>query len=655
LTLTAKGSVTEFKQFKLDFLTDLSQQNQTALIISGSGTSEPATQTADLKIQLQVALPVLLKLAPQPGANLSSGAVDATATISQKGETQTIAGKLSLASLTGKFGNDLFQNYAVGADFNVIKNGAQLQSVQAKGNLNDNGKSGGNFDVSMNYDDKKNLAIAAKLDGLNENGLRPFLESALGDKKLVSIALNGNATAQFDEQNNFTVKSDLQLANLVVNDPAGKIPATPLAANFQLDVAQKNKVAELKQVKITLTPTDRAKNELQLSGTMDLSKSNAIAGNLKLAADSLDVTRYYDLFGAQQKPAVAANPQAQPANAAPTEKANQEPEAAHLPFGVFTVDATIGKFYLREIELSDLTAMTKIDGSHVVLNPCKFTMNGGPVTATADLNLGVPGYEYNFAFNANRVPIAPLANSFSADYKGRAKGDLLADINIKGAGTTGKNLKKTLTGNVDIILTNALIEIASQNSGTKPKSSTTLGFLGGQLGNLLSGTVKLISGALGLNELQTAPLTGLDAHVKLGGGKITATQVATGSAAFQAQTVGTVTIANVLTNSTVDNWPVHLALARNSAQRLGWVPPNAPANQMYFSIPDFTTLNGTIGAPGAKLDKVVLAAIVGKAGLKVYSEVSGQGTKGATNTVQEIQNLLNSKAAGKVLDFLKKK
>jgi hypothetical protein len=270
-------------------------------------------------------------------------------------------------------------------------------------------------------------------------------------------------------------------------------------------------------------------------------------------------------------------------------------------------------------------------------------LNNGSVNAAVDLNLGVPGYRYDLTFIANRVPIAPLANSFSVDYKNKAKGDLFADINIKGTGVTGRNLKKTLAGNADVVLTNAVIDISTKNPNA------------GELAKFLNGTVAIISQVLGLNELLTSPLTGLDVHSKMGDGKITATKIIASSAAFQAQTAGTITIANVLTNSTVDNWPIHLALGRSSAQRLGWVTPNAPTRQMYFLLPDFATLNGTMGSPATKLDKVALAEILGRTGLNVANTLTGNGAKGATNTVQQIENILNSKAAGQLLNFLKKK
>ena len=49
---------------------------------------------------------------------------------------------------------------------------------------------------------------------------------------------------------------------------------------------------------VRLSPTARARNVANLTGDLDLSKTNALRGALKLAAESIDVTPYYDLFAA---------------------------------------------------------------------------------------------------------------------------------------------------------------------------------------------------------------------------------------------------------------------------------------------------------------------------------------------------------------------
>ena len=74
--------------------------------------------------------------------------------------------------------------------------------------------------------------MTANLSDFNQNGLRPFLEPLLADKKLVSISVNGSASVQYEPDGTSSVKADLQVTNLVVNDPKLQFPRTPLAAGI---------------------------------------------------------------------------------------------------------------------------------------------------------------------------------------------------------------------------------------------------------------------------------------------------------------------------------------------------------------------------------------------------------------------------------------
>jgi len=188
----------------------------------------------------------------------------------------------------------------------------------------------------------------------------------------------------------------------------GTLPTTPLEARVQVDTGVSKNMAQVRQCQLTLTPTERAKNELGLTGTVDFSKSNAITGNLKLAAESLDVTRYYDLFAARRprrSPSRTRRGRRRPRRPAAAEK---EPDAVKLPVQNFVFEANIGRCYLHEVDIANLQATAKLDGSHALVKPFQLTLNGAPVNATVDLDLGVPGYKYDVAFSAKAIPLPPL-------------------------------------------------------------------------------------------------------------------------------------------------------------------------------------------------------------------------------------------------------
>ncbi|MDB6123027.1 MAG: hypothetical protein JWQ71_2020, partial [Pedosphaera sp.] len=467
---------------------------------------------------------------------------------------------------------------------------------KATGSVTQGQTPGGRFDVTGNYDQDKEVGqFDLKLVGFNENALRPFLASALGDKRLESISVNATASAGYNAQAESSVKADFQLANLIVSDPKQQIPKIPLEAKFQVDASLKNKVADIRQFQFTLTPTERAKNELSLTGQVDLSQTNGTQGTLKLTSQALDVTRYYDLFAGKkaEAPTAKATPAPSGTISNPQPNPNAEPAAVNLPLRNSSVDVNIARFYLRELEITNLQTTAKIDGGHVLLKPFQLAINGAPVNATVDLNLGVPGYQYDVNLSADKIPIAPLANSFSADYKDRAKGDLIANVQLKGAGTTGASLQKSLAGQLSLVFTNANIQLAPNK------------FYKNVIGAV----------ALALQEpgLTNSPVNYIVVNTKMGEGNINLNQFRIVSDTLSAQSQGVIPIATVLTNSPINNWPVEISLKRSLAQKARVVPADAPTNTAYVTLPTFVTVKGTIGDPNPQINKVVIAQMIAQA------------------------------------------
>lgn len=572
-----------------------------------------------------------------------------------------LSGNVTLANFNGKYEDYDFKDFGTKVDLDVAMNKPVTQLKSLTGRINQGTNDGGEFDATGNYNqDTKAGKLSLKFVNLNQNALRPFLGAFLGDKKLNSVSLNATTTADYASSGASSIKTDLQITNLVVTDPHGKGSPTPLALKFQLDASLNKQVAQVRQCVLGLAPTTNApNNQITLSGQVDLSQTNAIQGSLKLASDSLDVTPYYDLYSKKTnatKPAPAPqNPAANPTQPAETQAANTEPAAKHLPFKTFTFDVAINTFYLHEVVISNLKTTARIDGSHLVMQPMQFGLNNGPVSATADVDVGVPGYQYNITFNGGKIPLAPLADTFSKEYKGRAKGELDANLQLKGAGTTGSNLQKNLAGQCNLSLTNANIQVV----GSKSRK-----------------ILVPIATALKLPELLDSPITWLTANVNIGNGTINVAQFKAQGSAFAASSQGNVQIANVLSNSPIQNLPVNFALAGPLATKAKLAPANAGTNQAYVDLGKIATVGGTIGDPKTKIDYVTLGVItaraVGGSGLiggsagKVLNSIGGLGqslqgqhtgdSNQSTNTPQQNppQNQPQNQPSGNPFDSLRK-
>ena len=659
IVLQASGKATDLKQFDLtNYKLEVARQNQTLASVAGSGTYDKASEAADIQVVAKAVLaPLFQMLVAQPEVSVSSGTVDLKARLTQKQTTQAVTGTLALADFTGRAGKNEVSGLGIGADFDVGMALRQVQIRKFAGTLTQGGNAAGSFDVSGAYDlAKTNANLSARLTDFNQNFLGPFLDAALGGKKLVSVAIDGNVTAQYD-QGASAVKADIHLANLVVKDPRGQFPATPLEAKMQVDASLRRQVADVRQFQISLTPTARATNQVQLSGQVDLSQTNAIQGNLNLVADSLDFTSYYDLFMGGKTTAVAtgsaATPSrtgATPAPATAPAEANKDLAPIKLPLHNFMATVTIRHLYLHEVELSDWQTTVTMNGGHVVLNPFQLALNGAPVNTKLDLDLGVPGWKYDWSLSAQAIPLTPLVNSFQPERKGSLGGTLTAQAKFIGAGSTGASLQKNLTGQFDLSCTNlnlAVDKIQGDTVYTRLLKTlvNTIAVIpelvnnpAGKVTSLLSGLTSGLGGSSTnsagslTDDLLKSPINSATLHGSVGSGRVNLQQAVVQSAAFEAQAHdGTITLAEVMNNSSLQV-PISVSLARAVAQRIN-MAGNTPANATYAKLPDFLTMKGTLGNVKADVNYVALGSAI----------LQGTGGKGG-GLLQGIGGLLNNSA-----------
>ncbi len=607
---------------------NLTQADQPAATVTASGKYGVKSEEADLKAAVEAALPKLSQLLNNPELAINSGVFKFNGTVKQKSSAQTISGDVLLDHFTGHYNNYKFNDFIATVQADLAKKQDALEIHKLNGDLKEGSAAGGSFGVSGNIDTKSMSGqVALNLKNLNEHTLRTFLQPSLGEKKLVSVLVNGTATAQLQGSNSFNTKADFVVTNLVVKDPKKPQPDSPLAVQLTADAGKQNDVMELRGVTLALTPTARGKNQLVVKGLVDMSKTNAMKGNLNVSAESIDVTQYYDLYagGAEKEKAKAEGkaPANEPA-AKPARDENKEPEPMNLPVQEFALDINIGQFYLREIAITNLQTVGKIVGNKINLNPVHLAINGAPVKANVDLDLGVKGYRYDVGFSADRIPLEPIANSFIPDKRGQYKGDILANVQVKGAGVTGVNLKKNLAGQVSFSYTNAEIQIVS------PK---------------LRAFLTPIALVLRVQDILNSPLNWVDSQVDLGNGQINLKKGEVVSQAFKADTAGVIPIYDVLTNSPLNNLPVNFYLSRGLAQKASLVPANTPADATYVLLPNFVKLKGTLGDPKPDVNKLAITAIIGKSVGGLVGGSAGQILQAPGNIIQGVGGILGGQPA----------
>ena len=474
---------------------------------------------------------------------------------------------------------------------------------------------GGSFDIKGDYHlTRQGGQLEVRLTDLNQNALAPLLSGALGDKKLESVSINLSASARCEPAGESKVKGELRVVNLLLKDPAGDSPTRPLKFALQIDSSLTKQVLDLRMLQLSIDETARAKQQLRLSGTLDFARSNGVAGDLKLTAESLDLTPCYDMI-ASRKPATNQVERAStPAASAAT---STEPGPIQLPVGRVALDAAIRRLYLREIEVANFAAIVRIETNSVAIDPFKLTLNGAPVSLRASANLGVPGYEYDVNLSANRIPLEPLLNSFDPAQRGQVKGLLTVSTTIKGAGITGASLQKHLAGNTSLTVANANIRLAGNGSGSQGRGTSLTTFF--------SAIFKPVSVLLRLPDMTQSPLDSLDAHAEVSAGTVKLESLLLQSAAFQATSAGTISLADPVSASRLNDLPVGIALERSTLARVGLASTNTASDQSYARLPDFCKVGGTFANPEVKTDVPALSGGL----LKTGAEAALQGVLGA--------------------------
>ncbi len=641
--VTARFSVADLKDLKLeDFRLELRQQGQSALVATAAGGIRAAGKATDLQLSVQATLARLLAVVAVPGLNVSSGTLDLQARLQLKDAKQSLVGKLTVADFSAQPGDLHLAQLGTEFDFDLAVGDKSLEIQKLAGVVRVEGKPGGRIEAGG----KVELAGAAlsgrvhlKVSDVNQELVRPLLAPTLGDKKLVSVVFGSVVTLDLAANNTIKFVADTQITNLVVSAPSRPALAPPLHLRMQVDVGVAKQVAQIQQCRLTLTPTDRARNELDLAGTIDLSQPDAITGHLNLSAASLDFTRYYDLLvtessvADEQAPAISSEPA-------------REPEALVLPLQNFSCDLAIEHLYLREVDLSNWRATAKISGGQITLDPCLFDLNGGPVVLSGAADLGVPGYRYAVGLKAQAVPVPPLINTFTTGSGELIGGQFFGDLQLQGTGVTGACLRTNLTGQFNLMTTN--MNLAISNVRTPVLNLIVNTILG--LPDLIAGlTGRWEAGQLRwADEITAQPIEVLRVVGGVGESKWEFRETLVKTAAFQVESTGAIGWGTAGSNTTV-YFPLRVSLARRYAEKLGMVYFNTPTNAAYISLPEFLTIKGTMGDVKSDFSQTGLLLLTGKSlggvGLETGKAIGEVGLE-AGKIVGDAGRLLYGTASG---------
>ena len=618
LSAAVEAVLSDFRNLRVErYNVELREKAQSVLRAYGSVSYELGKGGISLQANADIDLPTLLHQLPPGTWRASKGALRLSSSVTNKDRKYSCTGNLTLSDFTGGLGDYAFQDFKSALDYNVDYEGSAVQIHSASLTLSQGYRTAGTLTVNGDYDlNKGSSHLTFNAVDLNQNLLGPVLRPSLSEgQQLTSISVGGSGSVSYDPAGEASLKGNLVATNWVVT--AGQSNLVTLGAQVQVDGSMRQQVVDLRQFLLKLAPTDRAKNELNLTAHLDLGRTNPTPSQIMLRAESLDLTPYYAMFSGKQT--ASAKPSTKTASApAATASSNEEPAPITLPVQKLTADCKMDRLFLGELAITNLQTMVTVDGSQVNVRPLDLLVNGGPMTGNVALNLGVPGYTYDVSMKMDRVPLEPLSNTFTTNAPGTYKGQLSGQAQFKGAGLTGRSLQKSLAGSVSLTLTNMNYELV----GAKVKR-----------------LIEPIATVLRVPELTQTPLNWIATRIDLGKGQIDLQEFAVESQAFHAESHGAIPIADILTNSPV-NLPVNLSLRRSLADKAHLLPENTPTNAVYAPLPAFVTLAGTLGDLKTEINKMVVAGLAARS----IGGIVPVGDK-AGNIIQGIGGILSGQSS----------
>ena len=562
------GNLTDFTTLLLENL-GVTVQRSGERIFHASGLVQANLQTQEFTGQLaaEAPLPALLRVNPVDGVKLTAGTSSVAARLgSRNGQTN---GSVTLVAegVSGDVLGVVVKDYDT--KFDVAVGLSRNKMLLQNGALSFKAGSGtpGTLDFSGGYEpDSRRGDFRFKSAGLNETVLGPLLAPALRPRRMEAGGVELAGDLRVDLGGVSSLAASVRADQWVIRGPQERGTPVPMTMSAALEATGRGREFELKKFSATLPKSNRARNELLLTGRLAFETNNAASGQLTLTSPGLDFAPLADAFSA-----ASSSPTSRP-----SPPAGETPLGSpiHLPVGHLTLDSKLDGVFYKEVAISNWVGRVEILRDQVTVNPFTLTLNGAPVSATAAVNVGVPGYVYDVKGRLPGVPVGPLAKSFLTGEQADLGGTLDASADVKGAGVTGAALREHLSGTVAFAVTNLNYRVAALKTP------------------LMRTLVDSLSTALRLPSISDSPIGRIDTRVTADKGVVKLTSGLVESAVFQASAQGDIRLAAVLTNSTLQ-LPVTVRLPKTGG---GW-----------DELPSFLTIQGTLGAPKPVLDPLALA------------------------------------------------
>ncbi|MGD0538297.1 MAG: AsmA family protein [Verrucomicrobiota bacterium] len=653
VAIDAPWSFTDFHAVRADnYTAQLAENGNVLLAANGSASYDLGSHAASLQLNAEAGLPGLVRQLALPGLEAARGRVNLNLVTSMGDGRIGATITAILDDFSGKYPPYQFQNYRLRfeAGCDMVGRAVTVRRLSFAGSQGTN--SPGSVDFVGKYDPPKAVGdFTLNINNLSQGTLDPFLAPFLAPLSLASVSVTGSGSLHYEPAAKSSIQLQAEVQRFQVVNAQKRAAAEPMSFKLRLQAAQQGTRFDLPVVELDLPPTKLATNVVTLQGNFDFAATNPQPGQLSLKASALDLTSFYDLFATNRPPTAAMTNTLAKTGGWP----ETEPAPIHLPLQQFTANATVDRLFLRQIAISNWVATLRLSNDVMTLQPFTLTLNGVPVNADLKADLRQPGYSYALNLKTENLPLAPLASLGSPDSRTRLQGNVTAIATLQGIGITGPSLQKNLSGEFNVGSTNLNLSIATLKSPVLKSIVNTIvgipdlirnptGALGNLLGGLVPGSGSTNAAGGWVDQLTASPIDTITVQGKAGSGRLDVQQALVQNQAFRATATGAVTLAPVLTNSTL-SFPVAVWLAKSMAAKIGVTSTDTSAGTNYVKLPDFFTLQGTVGAPNNKINRTGLLSLAAKAGAGLFKNTGNATVDRAVQALDALGSLRGAKSS----------
>jgi len=554
---------------------------------SSSGSHVLGSKGYNLHAEAKADLALMKPFVNMDGLSIEQGLGELSVRLRDSDDDLSGVLQMALRDYTGSFSDMSHESYTVGLNSEFSIRDEQLKLGTTQIDFHEDFNDGGTIGVRGEMDlEHETGTFMINSTGINRFALSPFLTPFSNAEDFAEVALNLEAELQLDLNGESTLKGNTSLSKLKVKDPGSEL-IKELQSELDLDLAWNTEHVEIRPSSLKLTPTSLAGNVIKVSGQIPLLPFMASKGHLRVSSPSIDLTSYFDLIAKPEE----AQAEVQPASTPDVAPAPQS-GALDVPVGEFDVKLDIAKLIVRDVSIKAFQAHALWQTNTLTIRPFGMTLNEGLIKAEMAMDFAKPDWSYDMALEVDQIPIEALMGTLNPGEKGQVSGMISGQAEWNGAGLTETGWERNLNGAMSLKYTDADIYFVS------PKMRLLM---------------TPITAVLRLPELLKAPINGIETNLRINNQILGLDAFKVQSDAFQVHASGEITLDNVLTNSVL-NLPVEFYLERSIARKSNLIPFRAPKDTPHVKLPNFVKLEGTIGAPKTKTDKLILSGLLVKSG-----------------------------------------